>query len=66
VTLDHSVDPDGAFVFTGEISPAAVAGSFLRLVFYVPLTIVPGTVDPDNSDPRQLGILLNWVKLQAS
>jgi hypothetical protein len=65
VRLEHSVDPDGAFVFTGEILPAAVSGSFLRLVFSVPETIVPGTLDPDNQDPRRLGILLNWVKLQA-
>ena len=65
VRLDHSVDPEGAFVFTGEILPAAVSGPFLRLVFSVPETIVPGTVDSDNRDPRRLGILLNWVKLQA-
>jgi hypothetical protein len=65
VTLAYSVDSDGAFIFTGEIPPTAVSGLFLRLSFSVPLTIVPGTVDPDNRDPRQLGILLNWVKLQA-
>jgi hypothetical protein len=65
VVLDHSVDPDGAFVVTSEIPPAAVSGSFLRLVFSVPMTVRPCTVDPGNLDSRQLGILLNWVKLQA-
>ncbi len=65
VTLEHSVDPDGAFVFTGKIPPIAVSGFFLRLSFSVPFTIVPGSVDPNNQDPRQLGILLNWVKLRV-
>jgi hypothetical protein len=65
VELDYFVDPDGAFVFTGEIPSAAVSELFVRLVFSVPVTVVPGTVDPDNRDPRHLGILLNWVKLQA-
>lgn len=65
VALDHFVDPDGAFVFTGQVPSAALSVSFLRFVFSVPATIVPGTLDPANRDPRHLGILLNWVKLQA-
>jgi len=65
MTLNHSVDSDGAFIFTGDIPPTAISGRFLRLVFIIPMTIVPGSVDKSNHDPRQVGFLLNWIKLQS-
>ena len=66
VPLIHREDPDGSYVFTSVIPPDAVSGQFLKLVFMVPMTVLPRTVDPGNLDTRHLGILLNWVKLKSN
>jgi hypothetical protein len=62
---DHSVDSEEAFIFTGDIPLTAFPRRFLRLVFIVPMTIVADSKYPSNHDPRQVGFLLNCVKLQS-
>lgn len=65
IRLQCKTDARGAFIFTGDVPPQAVTGPFLHLVFSVPRTIAPCDITPDNKDARQLGILLNWVKLEC-
>lgn len=65
VVLSHSMRKDGSFIFTGEIHRKAIAGPFIRLVFTVPETVTPNSVDANNGDTRLLGIPLNWVKLET-
>ncbi len=65
VSLMCECQSDGSYIFTGQIPHQAILGSFVRLTFSVPETIAPASIDPDNGDTRQLGILLNWVKLSA-
>jgi hypothetical protein len=65
ITLQSTTDAQDAFIFTGDIPTQAIKRSFLRLVFSVPRTIAPYDITPDNQDARQLGILLNWVKLES-
>ena len=64
-TLTRVKDTDGAAVFSGTIPAEATTEPFVRLVFSVPRTVTPRSVLPDNLDERQLGILLNWVKLEG-
>jgi hypothetical protein len=65
ITLQSITDAQGAFIFTGSIPTRAIKGPFLRLVFSVPRTIAPCDITPDAKDARQLGFLLNWVKLEC-
>ena len=65
VTLTRATDADGATVFAGTISAEAISKPFLRLVFSVPRTVTPCSVNPNNRDERPLGMLLNWMKLEG-
>jgi hypothetical protein len=65
ITLQRKTDPKGAFIMSGNIPSQIISGPFLHLVFSVPRTLAPCDVIPDNKDARQLGILLNWVKLES-
>lgn len=65
INLNYGSDSMGAYIFTGVLPPEAISGSFLRFVFWVPSTIAPKDISKDNQDPRKLGFLLNWLKLEA-
>ena len=65
IEIQFTTDPQGHFLFSGEISPQAISGPFLRLIFSVPGTVSPNSLDEHNKDNRSLGIALNWVELQA-
>jgi len=64
VDLRCETDARRAFIFTGQVPAHAISGPFVRLVFSVPQTIAPCAIDTNNGDSRQLGILLNWIKLE--
>lgn len=65
VPLLREPQSNGSYVFKGSIPPQAIVGSFIKLVFSIPETVAPCSIDPRNNDARLLGILLNWVKLIA-
>jgi len=65
IILRYKKDPKGGFVFTGSIPQNAASSLFLRLEFSVPYAVAPCDITTDNKDPRPLGFLLNWVKLEA-
>lgn len=63
VELQYVNDSDGAFIFSGEIPAEAMSGPFIRLIFSVPGTTAPCSVDSANQDERPVGFLLNWIEL---
>lgn len=65
ITLQCKTDSRGAFIMSGNIPSQIISGPFLHLVFSIPHTLAPCDVIPNNQDTRQLGILLNWVKLES-
>lgn len=65
VKLRRELQVNKSYVFTGDIPPQAITGPFIQLVFSIPETIAPCSIDPNNGDTRLLGILLNWVRLIA-
>ena len=64
VYFEYTQDTKWAYIFKSQIQNYAPDLSFVRLLFKVPKTIKPNTVNSENQDPRSLGILLNWVKIQ--
>ena len=65
IEIQFTTDPEGRFVFSGDVPRQAISGPFFRLIFSVPKTVTPHSLDQNNVDCRSLGIALNWINLQS-
>jgi hypothetical protein len=65
IHLKRHHDVQQGMIFQGEIAQASLqpALPYLEIQFSVSRTYYPAEIDPDNPDPRRVGIMLNWVKI---
>jgi hypothetical protein len=66
VSLRREHDPARGMIFRGQVATTNLDPTlpYLQLEFEVSQTLHPREVYPENLDPRQIGLLLNWLDVR--